>query len=145
MKTLLENAVSEGFVDLGFAEWVPGKGLQINNLDRLDTEAPGIYIMHYKGHIHKVGKSSASLLNRLNGYKGFDRSKTDKSAEKQRLAIEKWDLPGMNVMVLQPKVTVTEFSMLGVETKAWSFDAHSLEKKIIKLAKDENHKLDFGS
>ena len=51
MNTLLEKAIKSGFLDLGFAEWVPNKGLQIQNLEKLNEDAPGVYIMHYKDKI----------------------------------------------------------------------------------------------
>jgi hypothetical protein len=51
MHTLLEKAVKSGFLDLGFAEWLPKKGLQIQNLDKLNEDAPGVYIMHYRDKI----------------------------------------------------------------------------------------------
>jgi len=51
MNTLLEKAIKSGFLDLGFAEWVPNKGLQIQNLEKLNEDAPGVYIMHYKDQI----------------------------------------------------------------------------------------------
>ena len=51
MNTLLEKAIKSGFLDLGFAKWVPNKGLQIQNLEKLNEDAPGVYIMHYKDKI----------------------------------------------------------------------------------------------
>lgn len=152
MTTLLQKAVNTGFIDLGFAEWIPQKGLQIKNLETLDPDAPGVYIMHHEGKIQKVGKSSASLFRRLTGYKRFDSDRlahpvtgTDKTSQRQRSAIDKFGLPGLTVWVLQAEMGLTEFKELGITTRTASFDSHELEKKLLELAKLEGHPLEFGS
>jgi len=152
MTTLLQKALNSGFTELGFAEWIPQKGLQIKNLDTLDPDAPGVYIMHHEGKIQKVGKSSASLLRRLTGYKRFDSDRlahpitgTDRTSQRQRTAINKWGLPGLTVLVLQAELGLTEFKELGIITRTASFDSHELEKKLLELAKLEGHPLEFGS
>ena len=150
--TLLQKAINSEFIDLGFAEWIPTKGLQIKNLENLNEDAPGVYIMHYEGKIQKIGKSSASLFKRLSGYKRFDSeslahpiSGTDKTSQRQRSAVNKWKLPGLYVLALQAKLGLTNFKELGITTRTASFDAHELEKKLIELAKAEGHRMDFGS
>ena len=152
MNSLLQKAVISGFIDLGFAEWIPQKGLQIKKLEKLNEDAPGVYIMHHEGKIQKVGKSSASLMRRLAGYKRFDSDSlahpingTDRTSQRQRSAIAKWGLPGLNVLALQAKLGLTDFKELGITTRTASFDSHELEKKLIELAKMEGHPLDFGS
>jgi hypothetical protein len=152
MNTLLQKAVKSGFLDLGFAEWVPKKGLQIQNLDKLNEDTPGVYIMHYKDKIQKVGKSNASLMKRLIGYKGFDSDRLahpisgiDSSSQRQRAAISKCDLPGLNVLALQAQLGSVDFKELGIATRTISFDPHELEKQLIELAKREGHPMDFGS
>lgn len=64
MNTLLEKAIKSGFLDLGFAEWVPNKGLQIQNLEKLNEDAPGVYIMHYKDKIQIFSNYSWKLMLR---------------------------------------------------------------------------------
>ena len=152
MTTLLQKARNSGFTELGFAEWVPGKGLQIQHLETLDPDAPGVYIMHDGGNIQKIGKSSASLYRRLNGYKRFDSDRLadpvtgiDKSSQGQRKAIDKLGLSGLTVLVLQAELGETEFTELGITTKTASFDSHELEKQLLELAKLEGHPLEFGS
>lgn len=36
MNALIKAALDTGFIDLSFAEWLPVKGLQIKNLEKLD-------------------------------------------------------------------------------------------------------------
>lgn len=139
-----------GFIDLGFAAWESGKGLQILNLDKLNEEAPGVYVMHHEGAIYKIGKSSASLRRRLTGYRRFDTDYLacaergrDKSSQKQRSAIEEFALPGLSVLALPAKVSIEPIPSLGIEVKMASFDPHDYEKKLIDLVKDK-HPLKFG-
>ena len=147
MTNLIERLRNEGFVSLGYAKWVDGKGLQIENLDKIDPEAPGVYVMHHEGEVYKVGKSSAKLINRLKGYRGFDTPAwgKDASSVKQREAIKENGLVGMSVMFIQPKKTLTEWMHFCIHTDGWSFDAHDLEKQLKKLAEIEGHRLAFGS
>lgn len=147
---IIDKLISAEFVDLGFAAWESGKGLQINNLHLLDNEAPGVYIMHHAGLIQKVGKSSASLRRRLAGYRRFDRDALacreigkDKSSQKQRRAMERLALPGLSVLALQVEVTTKYIAGLGIDVKVVSFDPHDFEKKLIYMLKAD-HPLEFG-
>ena len=149
---IFEKLTGAGFIDLGFAPWESGKGLQIQNLHELHDEAPGVYVMHYEGRIHKVGKSSASLKRRLLGYSKFDRDRlahaetgSDRSSRKQRSAIERLAVPGFHVLALQADICERNLPGLGFPVKISSFDAHDLERKVIKLVKADDHKLEFGA
>jgi hypothetical protein len=147
---IFDGLAKVGFIDLGFAPWKSGEGLQIQNLEKLNDEAPGVYVMHYEGVIYKVGKSSASLRRRLTGYRRFDRDYLacpeqgrDKSSQKQRSAIKEFSLPGLSVLALQAKLSTDNIPILGIEVKMTSFDPHDYEKKLIDILKDK-HPLKFG-
>lgn len=114
---IVELFIQDGFVDLGFAPWESGKGLQVPNLDLLNAENPGVYIMHYDEQIHKIGKASASLFRRLRGYKGYDvpSRMTDKSSQKQRAFIEDSGLAGLYVLAKQPAVKICHLKSLGCD------------------------------
>ena len=147
---IFKKLLSAGFVDLGFAAWERGKGLQINNLHILNNEAPGVYIIHHAGLIQKVGKSSSCLRRRLAGYRLFDRDAlacseigVDKSSQKQRRAIERLSLPGLSVLALQVEVSTRHILSLGIDVKVVSFDPHDYEKKLIFMLKSD-HPLAFG-
>jgi hypothetical protein len=147
---IFEKLIASGFIDLGFAAWESGRGLQIKNLEKLNEEAPGVYVMHHEGVIHKIGKSSASLRRRLAGYRRFDTDYLacaelgrDKSSQKQRSAIEELALPGLSVLALPAKLSTEPIPSLGIEVKMASFDPHDYEKKLIHLVKDK-HPLKFG-
>ena len=143
---IFQKLKDANFIDLGFAVWESGKGLQIQNLDFLDKEAPGVYVMHYNKLIQKVGKSSASLVSRLSGYRGFDKDSRlhDRSSKKQRQFVQKWSIPGLYVMALQPTVSIYTIPGLEFTSKCMSFDPHDLEKNLKKICKIE-HPLEFGS
>ena len=135
---------------MSFAAWESGRGLQIKNLDKLNDEAPGVYVMHHEKRIQKIGKSSASLRRRLTNYRFFDREnlaspevKGDKSSQKQRRAIERLALPGLSVLAFQVELSSVVIPSLGIDVKKASFDPHDLEKKLINLLKAE-HPLEFG-
>jgi hypothetical protein len=147
---IFEKLIAAGFIDLGFAPWESGRGLQIKNLDKLNDEAPGVYVMHHEKRIQKIGKSSASLRRRLTNYRFFDREnlagsevKGDLSSKKQRKAIEGLALPGLSVLALQVELSSAAIPSLGLDVKKASFDPHDLEKKLIILLKAE-HPLKFG-
>lgn len=145
---IVELFIQDGFVDLGFAPWESGKGLQVQNLDRLNKESPGVYIMHYDEKIQKIGKASASLFRRLNGYKGYDvpSRMNDKSSQKQRRFIEESGVPGLFVLAKQPDVEICHLNFLGCDFAKFSFDAHDLEKRLIDRFKiDLKHPMGFGS
>ena len=152
MNAIIQRALDSNFVDLGFAPWVPGEGLQIQNLDKLDEHNPGVYIMHSDNQIQKIGKSSASLHKRLEGYRRFDLDRLahpetgrDKTSQRQRRAIEEEGLDGLYVLAIQPEQTLIEYKKLGLFVRAFSFDAHHLEKQLIAKAKEEGNPLAFGS
>ena len=147
---IFEKLIASGFIDLGFAAWESGKGLQIQNLEKLNEEAPGVYVMYHEGAIYKIGKSSASLRRRLTGYRRFDADYLacaergrDKSSQKQRSAISEFSLPGLSVLALQAKLLTKTIPSLGIEVKMASFDPHDYEKKLIDILKDR-HPLRFG-
>lgn len=147
---IFEKLIASGFIDLGFAAWESGRGLQIKNLDKLNDEAPGVYVMHHEKRIQKIGKSSASLRRRLTNYRSFDREnlaspevKGDKSSQKQRKAMERLNLPGFSVLALQVELSSKVMPSLGIDVKIANFDPHDLEKKLIKLVEAE-HPLEFG-
>lgn len=151
----IEILLRSGFVDLGFAEWESGRGLQIQNLDVLDPDAPGVYVMHHEGSVQKVGKSSASLKQRLLGYRRFDRESlagpgqsADKSSQKQRRAISELSISGLSVLTMQCLVKELIIPVINIRTQSLSFDPHDLEKKLLRhLRKDKTgrHSLSFGS
>lgn len=149
---IFDKLTDAQFIDLGFAYWESGKGLQINNLELLNSDAPGVYVMHHGGRIQKVGKSSASLRNRLNGYRTYDVDKLacsengrDKSSQKQRKAMERLKLPGLFVLALQVEVSKFIIPGIGLEVKRTSFDPHDFEKQLLRLVKAEKHPLEFGA
>ena len=149
---IISKLKSAGFIDLGFAKWEKGQGLQIPNLDQLQEDAPGVYVMHHEGRIQKVGKSNASLRKRLLGYRNFDTERlansengTDSSSIHQRKAIEKMATNGLSVLALPAKISADVFPPFDFEVKKTNFEPHDLEKKLIKLVKNENHPLEFGS
>ena len=153
MNALIKAALDTGFIDLGFAEWLPMKGLQIKNLEKLDQSASGVYIMHFDNKIQKIGKSSASLYRRLKGYARFDSDSlahpetgSDKTSQRQRRAIAEAGLSGLYVLALQPDRTLRDFNMLQIKVQAFSFDAHSFEEKLIERARADasNNPLKFG-
>jgi len=155
MNALIKAALDTGFIDLGFAEWLPIKGLQIKNLEKLDQSASGVYIMHFDNKIQKIGKSSASLYRRLKGYARSDSDSlahpvtgSDKTSQRQRKAIAEAGLSGLYVLALQPNRTLLDFNMLQIkEVQVLSFDAHSFEQKLIRRARADvsNNPLKFGS
>ena len=147
---IFKKLADAGFKDLGFAAWEDGKGLQINNLDLIDADAPGVYVMHHNGVIHKIGKSSASLRKRLSNYRFFDKDTLacpdkgiDKSSQKQRKAIKRLSLQGLSVLALEVEIYMKRIPELEIDVKVASFDPHDLEKKLILLVKAE-HELEFG-
>ncbi len=145
------------FNDLGFARWIPRRGLQIQNLELLEPDSPGVYVMHDQGVIYKIGKSSVSLSRRLKRYKGFDSDRMtheitgDASSRKQRKAIKTYKLTGLHVhAVVAEKQNVSLGDGLGlmnldINLQRWSFDAHDLERKLLEIAKAEGHQFEFGS
>ncbi len=149
---LIERLPAAGFIDLGFAAWETGKGLQVRNLHLLNSETPGVYVMHHEGNIQKIGKSSASLVNRLRGYRGFDKDSlshpefgTDMSSRRQRKVVSQFALPGLTVLALQVEILQCYIDALGFSVKRCSFDPHDLEKKLVKVAIALGHPLAFGS
>ena len=147
---IFRKLADAGFKDLGFAAWEDGKGLQINNLDLINANAPGVYVMHHNGIIYKIGKSSASLRKRLSDYRFFDKDKLacpdkgiDKSSQKQRRVIKRLSLKGFSILALEVDIYIKTIPELGIDVKVASFDPHDFEKKLILLVKAE-HKLEFG-
>lgn len=150
---MLLEKIKENWVSLGFAEWIDGQGLQIQNTHSIDSEASGVYVMvDENGLIQKVGKSSSSLKNRLSAYKGFDRgldrsiekgTRQDESSLRQRRAIKENNFRGFQVYFRASKVT--EIEVDGFKTVQAEFDAHNLESTIKSIAESENHPLEFGN
>jgi hypothetical protein len=114
--------------------------------------------MHDQGVIYKIGKSSVSLSRRLNRYKGFDSDRMaheitgrDASSRKQRKAMKTHKLTGLHIhAVVAEKQNVSLGDGLGlmnldINLQRWSFDAHDLERELLKIAKKEGHQLEFGS
>ena len=147
----ISQIISEKFVSLGKADWVDGKGLQIDISDV--PSAPGVYVMFDDdGQIQKVGKSATSLKQRLGFYRSADASLSrklaageedyDKSSMRQRNAIKSLGVDGLNVAYMAASVEVNYFA--GLEEERYSFDASSREKSMKALAVSEGHPLKFG-
>ena len=145
MNELIKKLKNEKFIDLGFANWISGKGLQIENLDCLEKGMPGVYVMHYDDIIQKIGKSSSDLHSRLKGYARFDKLKKDQSSIKQRKAIEELNIPGLYVLALQAS-RIGDYILNGTNIPKFSFDAHYAEKTLKNMAKsDLKNEFKFGA
>ena len=147
---IFKKLANAGFKDLGFAVWEHGKGLQIKNLDLINANAPGVYVMHHNNLIQKVGKSSASLRKRLSGYRFFDKDRLacpdkgiDKTSQKQRKSVKDLSLPGLSVLAFEVEFHTRNIPELGIDVAVASFDPHDFEKKLLSLVRAD-HPLRFG-
>lgn len=156
MQDLVQH-ITENFKTAGYAEWIDNKGLQVDS-SCVDSDKSGVYVMIDScDNIQKVGKSSASLKQRLNGYKSFDQSlqrvldrnangekiRIDESSVRQRNSIKENGLNGLFVYFLEADNIST--TVAGFQTTTPSFDAHALEALLTSKAKDLGHPLSFGS
>ena len=145
------ETLKNNMVDNGWAEWVPGRGLQIDVGGVPDL--PGVYVMvDVYGKIQKVGKSTTSLKDRMRVYRGSDktlegmlsRGRSDycKSAMRHRIAIDELDAKGFFVYYIAAEEVLSDWA--GIEERGYSFDATSREKSIKAAAILENHPMCFG-
>lgn len=155
MSNLVEH-IKENFEFLCYAKWESRKGMQVDASSA--PNLPGIYVMIDKNDvIQKIGKSSAGLKNRLNGYKSFDKSlqknldtvasgkhvRIDESSVAQRRGVEENNIEGVFVYFIAAQDIETEIA--GFKTITHSFDAHHMEATVKAEAEAEGHPLYFGN
>ena len=150
----LLDLVHNNFENLGFAEWISGQGLLINNKE-VPTRG-GVYVLTDRdGRVQKVGQSR-NLKQRFQGYRGDDKTleknlnkdltnntrTIDATAARIRRAMTDNNLDGLFVHIFVVQDEKTE--VLGRTVYRPSFDPAVVEAMLQSDARMENQPLWVG-